>query len=112
MSNEERSMSEKNAPGSAPGPESRSAKTEERLSGRAQRKVAEREAAKKRTLFTILGGIAAVALIGLLAFVLTRKPEVAPVAMAPAMDESLAFAGRTMGDPNAPVKVVEWGDYQ
>ncbi|CCF85023.1 hypothetical protein NITHO_4340008 [Nitrolancea hollandica Lb] len=20
--------------------------------------------------------------------------------------------GRTMGDPNAPVKIVEWGDYQ
>ena len=94
------------------GPSPRSAATEQRLSGRAQRKLAAEQAEKRKRLLTIGGAIAAIALAALLFFVFTRKPDAPPVAVAPPMEQGIAAAGRTMGDPNAPVTVVEWGDYQ
>ncbi|MFM9107068.1 MAG: hypothetical protein ACKOWF_10270 [Chloroflexota bacterium] len=97
-----------------PGPETRprSSKTEERLSGRARRKLEQEQASKRRTWLVAGGAAAAIAAVALLAFLFTRKPDVEPVAVAPAMEAGIAFAGRTMGDPDAPVTVVEWGDYQ
>lgn len=99
-------------PGAGKGPSPRSAATEQRLSGRAQRKLAAEQAEKRKRLVTVGGAIAALALAALLVFVFTRKPDAPPVAVAPPMEEGIAFAGRTMGNPDAPVTVVEWGDYQ
>lgn len=101
-----------NAPKGAPEQDARSSRTEERLSSRAQRKIAEKESAKKRMLWTVIGAIAALAIVGLIVFAVTRKPEVPAVAVAPAIDADLLVSGRGMGDPDAPVKVVEFGDYQ
>lgn len=101
-----------NPPEVGSGNQPQRSRTDERLSGRAERKLAKEQAAKRRTIWTIAGAVAAVAVIAVAALLLTRKPAVEPVAVAPAMEEGIAFSGRTMGDPNAPVKVVEWGDYQ
>ncbi len=93
--------------------EVRSAATQERLSGRAQRKQAAEEAGRKRRLYAIVGGLAAVAVLALIVFLVTRpRPEGPPVATAPALAAEIPTDGRLMGNPEAPVTVVEWGDYQ
>ena len=90
----------------------RSDATEQRLSGRAQRKVAQEQAAKRQRLMAVVGGIAAIAVVALLVFlVFIRKPATPEVALANPPAEGIPVAGRTMGDPGAPVTVVEWGDY-
>ncbi|MGI9252738.1 MAG: hypothetical protein ACR2J8_03255 [Thermomicrobiales bacterium] len=95
-----------------PPPGGTSSKTEERLSGRAQRKLAEQQAHKRQRLWIFGGLLLGAVVLALLGFMLTRRSALPPVAIAPEMEQGFAYAGRTMGDPNAPVKVVEWGDYQ
>lgn len=105
-------MSDQSSRGRNPEPERRSAATEQRLSGRAQRKIAQEEAAKRQRLMAIVGGAVAIVVVALLVFfVFVRKPAAPEVAIAAPLDASLPFAGRTLGDPGAPVTVVEWGDY-
>jgi hypothetical protein len=90
----------------------RSAATEQRLSGRAQRRIAQEEAAKRQRLLAIAGGVVAVAVVALLVFVVfVRRPAAPAVQIAAAPDAALPVAGRTMGNPDAPVTVLEWGDY-
>jgi hypothetical protein len=47
---------------------------------------------------------------------LSRPPADEGLALAPILtvplDTAIPVAGRAMGDPAAPVTVVEWGDYQ
>jgi hypothetical protein len=84
-----------------------------RVSGRAQRRIASEQAQQRRRLAMIGGIVAALAIVAVLAFVLTRDDEddVAPVLIAPA-NTSAPIDGRVAGDPDATVHVVEWGDYQ
>ncbi len=105
-------MSDNTPRGGKPENAGRSAATEQRLSGRAQRKVAQAEAAKRQRLMAVVGGVVAIAVVALLVFfVFVRKPAAPEVALADPPAEGIPVAGRTMGDPNAPVTVVEWGDY-
>jgi hypothetical protein len=85
-------------------------------SRRAQRVIQARQAKRKRML-TIIGSIvgAAVIIAGLL-FLFNREPEPAaadePVVSAPAPAIEVEKEGRFKGDPEAPVTVVEFGDFQ
>ena len=82
------------------------------MSGRAQRKVAAEQAARRRRL-TIAGGVIAVALIvALVAFLATQPQESGPpVLAADPMSDAIPVDGMVMGPEDAPVTVVEWGDY-
>lgn len=68
-------------------------------------------------MFTIVGGVvgAAVLIAGLL-FLFSREPEPAaadePVSSAPPPAIEVETDGLFKGDPNAPVTVVEYGDFQ
>jgi hypothetical protein len=82
------------------------------MSGRAQRKIAEEQAARRKRL-TILGSaIGAALLIVLIAFLVTRPRDTGPpVLAAQPMSDAIPVAGTAMGAEDAPVTVVEWGDY-
>jgi hypothetical protein len=95
------------------GPEQvRGSRSERRISGRAQRKVAEEQAARRKRL-TILGSaIGAALLMALIVFLITRPREAGPpVLAAEPMSDAIPVAGMAMGAEDAPVTVVEWGDY-
>ena len=95
------------------GPEqARASRTERRTSGRAQRKIAEEEAARRKRLTMIGGAIAAALIVALVVFLATRPRESGPpVLAAEPMSDSIPVDGTTMGAEDAPVTVVEWGDY-
>ena len=95
------------------GPEpGRGRRSEQRISGRAQRKVAEEQAARRKRLTMLGGAIAAALLIALVGFLATRPREAGPpVLAAEPMADSIPVEGMTMGAEDAPVTVVEWGDY-
>lgn len=85
-------------------------------SRRAQRIIQARQA-KRRRLITMVGAVAGGAIIiaGLLfLFTLDSGSPAAdePVDEAPAPAAEVPTEGRTKGDPNAPVTVVEYGDFQ
>jgi protein-disulfide isomerase len=85
-------------------------------SARVQRKLDQQRAAKNRRL-TILGSIAAVAIVVAGALILAgrdggRGGLPAIKAAAAEINSSIPQNGRVLGDPNAPVTVIEYGDYQ
>jgi hypothetical protein len=82
------------------------------MSGRAQRKIAEEQAARRRRLMLLGGAIAAAVIVALVVFLVTRPREAGPpVLAADPMPDTIPVAGMTMGAEDAPVTVVEWGDY-
>lgn len=87
----------------------------ERRSRRAERKLAEARA-KRRRQYSLFGGLVAVAIIVAIVLILVNRPsggsDLPPIIAAQPLPQNIPTDGRTMGDPNAPVKVVEWGDYQ
>jgi hypothetical protein len=95
------------------GPEqARGSRSERRISGRAQRKVAEEQAARRKRLTMVGGAIAAALLIALVVFLATRPREAGPpVLAAEQMSDTIPTEGMAMGAADAPVTVVEWGDY-
>ena len=95
------------------GPEqTRGRRAEQRVSGRAQRKIAEEQEARRRRLTIIGSAIGAALLIALIVFLITRPREAGPpVLAAEPMSDAIPVAGMTMGAEDAPVTVVEWGDY-
>ena len=90
----------------------RTRREERRISGRAQRKVAAEEAARRKRLTMVGGAIAAALIVALVVFLATRPREAGPPVLAaePISDE-IAVEGMAMGPADAPVTVVEWGDY-
>ncbi len=61
----------------------------------------------------LLGGaIAAALIVALVVFLVTRPREAGPpVLAAEPMPASIPVAGMSMGPEDAPVTVVEWGDF-
>jgi hypothetical protein len=96
------------------GPEqTRQRRAEQRVSGRAQRKIAEEQAARRKRL-AILGSAMGVALlIALVVFLITRTREAAgtPLLAAEPLPASIPVSGMSMGPEDAPVTVAEWGDF-
>jgi hypothetical protein len=95
------------------GPEQTSRRrSERRVSGRAQRKVAEEQAARRKRLAMLGSAIGVALLIALVVFLVTRTRDVGPpVLAAEPLPESIPVAGMSMGPEDAPVTVVEWGDF-
>lgn len=88
--------------------------SEQKLSGRARRK-AEAAEAKKRRIYYVVGGIAAVIAILAIAFVVRERNQDDPlpeIVAAPDTEITALVNGRVAGDPEATVALVEWGDYQ
>ncbi|HET8522735.1 MAG TPA: hypothetical protein VFL82_05845 [Thermomicrobiales bacterium] len=88
----------------------------ERPSRRAERRLAAERAAKRRR-YTFFGGAIALAVLVAIILVVANldkgsNSNLPAIAAAPPLDASIPTDGRTMGDPNAPVTFVEWGDYQ
>ena len=90
----------------------RTSREERRISSRAQRKVAAEQAARQRRLTLIGGAIAAALIVALVAFLATRPRESGPpVLVAEPISDAIMVEGMAMGPADAPVTVVEWGDY-
>ena len=82
------------------------------MSGRAQRKIAEEQAARRKRLAILGSAIGAALLIALIVFLVTRPRDAGPpVLAAEPLPDSIPVAGMAMGAEDAPVTVVEWGDY-
>jgi hypothetical protein len=87
-------------------------RSERRVSGRAQRKIAEEQAARQKRLNILGSAIGAALLVALVVFLITRPREAGPpVLAAEPMSDEIPVAGMSMGPEDAPVTVVEWGDY-
>jgi protein-disulfide isomerase len=94
------------------GPEpERGRRAERSMSGRAQRKAAE-ERSERRKRLGLLGSAVGVALLIALILILMNRPQAAPeIAAAQPLPASIPVDGRSLGNPNATVTLVEWGDY-
>ncbi len=90
----------------------RTSREERRISGRAQRKVAAEQAARRKRLALVGGAIAAALIVALVVFLATRPREAGPpVLAAEPMSDTIVAEGTAMGPADASVTVVEWGDY-
>lgn len=86
----------------------------ERRSRRAERKLAEARA-KRRRQYGIFGGLVAVAIAVVIVLIVVNQAggsNLPAVVAGPTYESGIPQNGNTLGNPNAPVKVVEWGDYQ
>ncbi len=84
-------------------------------SGRAQRRLEEQQRARRRLMMLAGGVVALIAVvIGGLYFVTRDDDESFRAVKAPgaAIDASIPRDGNVLGDPNAPLTVIEYGDYQ
>jgi hypothetical protein len=85
---------------------------ERRLSGRAQRRAAQEQAERRKQLALVGSAIGVALLVALILILLNRPPDIgAPIVAAEPLPASIPVEGRTMGDPNAPVTLTEWGDF-
>jgi protein-disulfide isomerase len=85
-----------------------------RVSRRAERRIHERRSAQQRRLW-FFGGAVAIALVAALVLILVNRgggSNLPAVVAASPVDASIPTNGTTIGDPNAPVTVVEYGDFQ
>lgn len=85
-------------------------------SRRAQRVIEAKRAKRQRTLKMIGGGVAAALVVVAVLVYINRDTTPAaanePVDPAPGIPEEVEVDGRTLGDPDAPVTVIEYGDFQ
>jgi len=85
-------------------------------SRRAQRVIQQRQQ-KRRKLITYVGSAVGVAVIAVALLILFSRDSTSsaandPINDPPPMVTDVPLEGRAMGDPNAPITFVEWGDYQ
>jgi protein-disulfide isomerase len=84
-----------------------------RTSGRARRKAAQEQAARRKQLLWLGGAIGAAVLVAIVLVLLNRPQGAgAPIVAAAALPASIPVDGTTMGAADAPISIVEWGDYQ
>lgn len=81
---------------------------------RSARKLAADRAAKRRKRFTVIGagGLAVVIAVGLILVPRFGGGNTSAITIAPDPVANVQTKNETMGNPNAPVKVVEWANYQ
>lgn len=85
-------------------------------SRRAQRVLQERQA-KRRRIYTMFGGAAAAAILLVLILILINRDDQGelagePVRVPPPISAEIERDGRSLGNPDAPVQIVEYGDFQ
>lgn len=87
--------------------------SDRRASGRARRKAEAEQATRQRQMLWVVGAVV-VALVAAVGLILVNRPRDAgaPIVAAEPIPASIPLNGMTMGDPAAPLNVVEWGDYQ
>lgn len=88
---------------------------EQRASRRAQRRWQNQRAARRRRLLALAGAVGVAVVVVTVLILLNRPGEVGdnPPVQAATLDYgAIPRDGRVLGDPGAPVLVVEWGDYQ
>jgi protein-disulfide isomerase len=93
------------------------ARTGARADSRRAQRVLEERQAKRRKIYTMFGGAAAAALILVLILVIISREDDGGMAAEPVTPPRATYTdiprdGRTLGDPGAPVQIVEYGDYQ
>ena len=94
------------------GPEQpRERRSEQQISRRAQRKIAEEQAERRKRLMLLGGGIAAALILALVGFLVTRPGDIGAPVLAEPLPASIPVKGMSMGSENAPVTVTEWGDF-
>jgi hypothetical protein len=92
------------------------AESDRRKSRRSSRKQAAVRQAKRRRQFTMAGAVGVALLIALGLIIVPRLggggTSSTSIEMAPAHPASIPSKDKTLGDSNAPVKFVEYGNYQ
>ncbi len=73
--------------------------------------------ARQSRIYTLFGGAAAAALVLALILILINQDDAGtyagePVSVPPPIPADIPREGRTLGDPDAPVHIIEYGDYQ
>jgi protein-disulfide isomerase len=98
---------------------SRSRKQDLRSARREQARIAAEREAQRRRLMMIIGGVVGVALIAAVVLILVNRSDdgesggnLPAVTALSAPEITAPRDGLTLGDPNAPVQIVEYGDYQ
>jgi hypothetical protein len=82
------------------------------MSGRERRRVEAEQAERRKRLMWIGGAVAAALVVALVLILLNRPQDTgAPVMAAEPLPASIPVDGNIMGAGDAPVTVVEWGDY-
>jgi protein-disulfide isomerase len=87
----------------------------ERREQREQRRVAAIQRHRRQRRLTILGGVVAVAVIAAVVLILLNRPATSGddlALLASPIPAGVATDGRLLGDPAAPVTIIEYGDYQ
>ncbi len=102
-----------NAPANVSSPNTQMGRPDSR---RAQRIIQQRQA-KRRRIYTMFGGAAAAALILVLVLIAINQDDAGeaadtPVSVQTGPSADIPREGRILGDPDAPVKIVEYGDFQ
>jgi protein-disulfide isomerase len=85
-----------------------------RTSRRAERRIQEHRSAQQRRLW-FFGGAVAIAVVAASVLILANKGggSSLPIVVAAApLENGIPADGTTMGDPSAPITVVEYGDFQ
>lgn len=79
-----------------------------------QRRLVARRAARRRRLTWAagLGAVAVVAVVAAVAFIRAGSDDVGRIVVPSTTLPEVPIEGRILGNPNAPVHVVEYGDYQ
>jgi len=96
-----------------------SRKQELRATRREQQRIAAQREAQRRRLMMIIGGVVGVALIAAVVLILINNRDdsssggnLPPVTALAAPEITAQRDGLSIGDPNAPVSIIEYGDYQ
>jgi hypothetical protein len=76
----------------------------------------EERRSRRRRLLVVVGAVALAVIVGLGLILLPNlvggSSSPANIQVAEGAPTGVPTSDRTMGDPNAPVTVTEWGDYQ
>lgn len=97
--------------------QSASSSVSSRAEMRHEQRIAAQKRDKRNRLLKMVGGVAALAVVIVVVLVLMNMENEGqyasePISTPPAIAAEIPRDGRTLGDPDAPVHVIEYGDFQ